>query len=216
MKKFLSIFLFIGASVLSSDDEDFAYSYVDLDIVQAEDTGYGATISLGLPSSLYLRGSIEEVDAEIETEVFQKSSSIVSLGIHVSIADILKNVTKNGFEFNFTRFMDFYAEVGADKWELESLAQLSEAGTDIYVRGGIRMGDSEGWETNLYLENRSLAEVEINKESGEADYTLSEEINNTLGVRFTNNFHENMSVNINLGNDDIIGSTASVGIRFRL
>ena len=134
----------------------------------------------------------------------------------MSIADILKNVTKNGFEFNFTRFMDFYAEVGADKWELESLAQLSEAGTDIYVRGGIRMGDSEGWETNLYLENRSLAEVEINKESGEADYTLSEEINNTLGVRFTNNFHENMSVNINLGNDDIIGSTASVGIRFRL
>ena len=66
------------------------------------------------------------------------------------------------------------------------------------------------------MENRSLAEVEVNKESGEADYTLSEEINNTLGIRFTNNFHENMSVNINLGNDDIIGSTASVGIRFRL
>ena len=216
MKNFLSIFLFIGVSFLSADDEDFAYTYVDLDIVQADDTGYGATISLGLPASLYLSGSIEEVDTEIETAVFQKSSSIVSLGIHVSIADILKNVTKNGFKFNFARFMDFYAEVGADKWELESITKLSEAGTDVYVRGGIRAGDSEGWEMNLYLENRSLAEVEINKESGEADYTLSEDVSNTLGIKFTNNFHKNMSLSINLDNDDVIGSTASMGIRFRL
>jgi hypothetical protein len=216
MKKFLSVILFIGVSFLSADDEDFAYTYVDLDIVQADDTGYGATISLGLPSSLYLSGSIEEVDTEIENAVFQKSSSIVSLGIHVSIADILKNVSKNGFEFNFTRFMDFYAEVGADKWELESIAQLSEAGTDVYVRGGIRIGDAEGWEINLYLENRSLAGVEINEESGEADYTLSEDIINTLGIKFTNNFHQNMSLSINLDNDDITGSTASVGIRLRL
>tara|TARA_B100001093_G_C26543347_1_gene891277 strand:+ start:173 stop:823 length:651 start_codon:yes stop_codon:yes gene_type:complete len=216
MKKFLSVILFIGVSFLSADDEDFAYTYVDLDIVQADDTGYGATISLGLPSSLYLSGSIEEVDTEIENAVFQKSSSIVSLGIHVSIADILKNVSKNGFEFNFTRFMDFYAEVGADKWELESIAQLSEAGTDVYVRGGIRIGDAEGWEINLYLENRSLAGVEINEENGEADYTLSEDIINTLGIKFTNNFHQNMSLSINLDNDDITGSTASVGIRLRL
>ena len=216
MKKLLAVLLFIGVSFLSADDEDFSYTYFDLSAVQADDTGYDATVSLGLPFSLYLRGTLEDIDAEIENAIFQKSSSIVSLGTHVSIADLLKNVTKNGFKFNFARFMDFYAELGTDKWELENIEGLTEEGTDAYIQGGIRVGDSDGWELSVYLENRSLAEVEINKDNGKAEYTLSDDVNNTLGIKFINNFHENMSLNINLDNDDSIGSTASIGIRFRL
>jgi len=216
MKKLLAVLLFFGVSCLSADDEDFSYTYLDLSAVQAEGTGYDATVSLGLPLSLYLRGSLEDIDTEIENSIFKKSSSIVSLGTHISIADILKNVTKNGFSFNFARFMDFYAELGADKWELENNEGVSEEGTDAYIQGGIRFGDSEGWELSVYLENRSLAEVEISQENGKAEYTLSDDVNNTLGIKFTNNFQENMSLNINFDNDDVIGSTASVGIRFRL
>ena len=216
MKKLLAVFLSFGVSFLLADDEDFSYTYLDLSAVQAEDTGYDATLSLGLPFSLYLRSSLEDVDTEIENSFFKKSSSIISLGTHLSIADILKNVTKDGFKFNFARFMDFYAELGTDKWELENIDGVSEEGTDAYIQGGIRVGDSEGWELSVYLENRSLAEVEINQENGKADYTLSDDVNNTLGIKFINNFHENMSMNINLDNDDVIGSTASIGIRFRL
>ena len=216
MKKLLAVLLFFGVSFLSADDEDFSYTYFDLSAVQADNTGYDATLSLGLPFSLYLRGSIEDIDAEIENAIFEKSSSIVSLGTHVSIADLLKNVTKDGFKFNFARFMDFYAELGADKWELENIDGVSEEGTDAYIQGGIRIGDSEGWELSVYLENRSLAEVEISQENGKAEYTLSDDVNNTLGIKFTNNFQKNMSMNINLDNDDVIGSTASIGIRFRL
>jgi len=216
MKKLLAVFLSFGVSFLSADDEDFSYTYLDLSAVQAEDTGYDATLSLGLPFSLYLRSSLEDVDTEIENSFFKKSSSIISLGTHISIADILKNVTKDGFKFNFARFMDFYAELGTDKWELENIDGVSEEGTDAYIQGGIRVGDSEGWELSVYLENRSLAEIEINQENGKADYTLSDDVNNTLGIKFINNFHENMSMNINLDNDDVIGSTASIGIRFRL
>ena len=216
MKKLLAVLLFIGVSFLSADDEDFSYTYFDLSAVQADDTGYDATVSLGLPFSLYLRGTLEDIDAEIENAIFQKSSSIVSIGTHVSIADLLKNVTKDGFKFNFARFMDFYAELGVDKWELENIEGVAEEGTDAYIQGGIRVGDSDGWELSIYLENRSLAEVEINKDNGKAQYTLSDDVNNTLGIKFINNFHENMSLNINLDNDDSIGSTASIGIRFRL
>tara|TARA_Y100001970_G_scaffold168469_1_gene206031 strand:- start:53 stop:703 length:651 start_codon:yes stop_codon:yes gene_type:complete len=216
MKKLLVVVLFFGVSFLSSDDEDFSYTYFDLSAVQADDTGYDATISLGLPFSLYLRGSLEDIEAEIENAIFHKSSSIVSLGTHVSIADLLKNVSKNGFKFNFARFMDFYAELGADKWELENIEGVTEEGTDAYIQGGIRFGDSDGWELSIYLENRSLAEVEINQDSGNAEYTLSDDVNNTLGIKFINNFRENMSMHINLDNDDSIGSTASLGIRFRL
>ena len=216
MKKLLAVLLIFGVSFLSADDEDFSYTYFDLSAVQADNTGYDATFSLGLPFSLYLRGSVEDIDAEIENAIFEKSSSIVTLGTHVSIADLLKNVTKDGFKFNFARFMDFYAELGADKWELENIDGVSEEGTDAYIQGGIRIGDSEGWELSVYLENRSLAEVEISQENGKAEYTLSDDVNNTLGIKFTNNFQENMSMNINLDNDDVIGSTASIGIRFRL
>lgn len=216
MKKLLAVLLFIGGPFISADDEDFSYTYLDLSAVQAEDTGYDATVSLGLPFSLYLRGSIEGVDTEIENAIFEKSSSIISIGTHVSIADLLKNVTKDGFKFNFARFMDFYAELGTDKWELENIDGVSEEGTDAYIQGGIRVGDSEGWELSIYLENRSLAEVEINQENGKAEYTLSDDVNNTLGIKFINNFQENMSMNINLDNDDVIGSTVSIGIRFRL
>ena len=216
MKKLLAVLLFFGVSFLSADDEDFSYTYFDLSAVQADNTGYDATFSLGLPFSLYLRGSVEDIDAEIENAIFEKSSSIVSLGTHVSIADLLKNVTKDGFKFNFARFMDFYAELGTDKWELENIDGVSEEGTDAYIQGGIRVGDSEGWELSVYLENRSLAEVEISQENGKAEYTLSDDVNNTLGIKIINNFQENMSMNINLDNDDVIGSTASIGIRFRL
>ena len=80
----------------------------------------------------------------------------------------------------------------------------SEEGTDAYIQGGIRVGDSEGWELSVYLENRSLAEVEISQENGKAEYTLSDDVNNTLGIKFTNNFQENMSLNINIDNDDVI------------
>ncbi len=205
MKKLLAVLLFIGVSFLSADDEDFSYTYFDLSAVQADDTGYDATVSLGLPFSLYLRGTLEDIDAEIENAIFQKSSSIVSLGTHVSIADLLKNVTKDGFKFNFARFLDFYAELGADKWELENIEGVTEEGTDAYIQGGIRVGDSDGWELSIYLENRSLAEVEINKDNGKAEYTLSDDVNNTLGIKFINNFHENMSLNINLDNDDSLG-----------
>ena len=216
MKKLLAVLLFFGVYFLSADDEDFSYTYFDLSAVQADDTGYDATVSLGLPFSLYLRGTVEDIDAEIENAIFQKSSSIVSLGTHVSIADLLKNVTKDGFKFNFARFMDFYAELGTDKWGLENIEGVTEEGTDAYIQGGIRVGDADGWELSVYLENRSLAEVEINKDNGKAEYTLSDDVNNTLGIKFINNFHENMSLNINLDNDDSIGSTASIGIRFRL
>ena len=182
MKKLLAVFLTFGVSFLSADDEDFSYTYLDFSAVQAEDTGYDATLSLGLPFSLYLRGSLEDIDTDIENSIFKKSSSIISLGTHVSIADILKNVTKNGFQFNFARFMDFYAELGADKWELENIEGVTEEGTDAYVQGGIRVGDSDGWELSIYLENRSLAEVELNQENGKAEYSLSDDVSNTLGL----------------------------------
>jgi hypothetical protein len=223
MKKFMILVLCSACSFLSSDDEDFSYTYFELSAVQAESTGYNVTASLGLPLSLYLKASLDDKEIDLSGDLYQKSGSIVSIGTHVSIADLLKNVTKDGFSFNFARFMDFYAEVGANKWELEDVSGKTEEGTDAYLQGGIRLGDSEGWELSLYMENTKVAEVdstEVCPISGscytDIDYTLSEETDSTVGIKFVNNFRENMSLSLNLDNNDSAGSTASFGIRFRL
>ena len=223
MKKFMILILCSSFSYLSSDDEDFSYTYLELSAVQAENTGYNVTASLGLPLSLYLKASLNDKEININGDVYQKSGSVVSIGTHVSIADLLKNVTKDGFSFNFARFMDFYAELGANKWELEDALGKTEEGTDAYLQGGIRLGDSDGWELSLYMENTKVAEVDTNEICPiggscytDVDYTLSEETDSTMGIKFVNNFRENMSFSLNLDNNDSAGSTASLGIRFRL
>ena len=112
--------------------------------------------------------------------------------------------------------MDIYGEIGANKWELEDALETTEAGTDAYVQAGLRFGDSDGWEINLYLENTKLAEVIKNSETDETEYSFSEETNNTLGIRFVNNFRDNISLTFGLTEDDFSGSSAFLGIRFRL
>ena len=223
MKKFMILILCSSFSYLSADDEDFSYTYFELSAVQAENTGYNVTASLGLPLSLYLEASLNDKEIDLNGDVYQKSGSVVSIGTHVSIADLLKNVTKDGFSFNFARFMDFYAELGANKWELEDALGKTEEGTDAYLQGGIRLGDSDGWELSLYMENTKVAEVDTNEICPiggscytDVDYTLSEETDSTMGIKFVNNFRENMSFSVNLDNNDSAGSTASLGIRFRL
>ena len=87
----------------------------------------------------------------------------------------------------------------------------------------MRLGDSDGWELSLYMENTKVAEVDMYEVCPiggvcytDVDYTLSEETDSTLGIKFVNNFRENISLTVNLDKNDSAGSTASLGIRFRL
>jgi hypothetical protein len=223
MKKFMLLILCSSCSFLSSDDEDFSYTYLELSAVQAENTGYNVAASLGLPLSLYLKANLIDKEVDLSGDLYQKAGSVVAIGTHISIADLLKNVTKNGFSFNFARFMDFYAELGVNKWELEDLSGKTEEGTDAYLQGGIRFGDSDGWEISLYMENTKVAEVDSYEVCPlsdscytDIDYTFSEETDSTAGIKLVNNFRENMSLSLNVDNNDSAGSTASLGIRFRL
>ena len=112
--------------------------------------------------------------------------------------------------------MDVYAEIGANTWELENLENGTKGSTDAYVQAGIKMGNAEGWEYNLYLETSRQAEVTINPSTEEAEYALSDEDNNDIGIRVINNFSDRMSVNFSLNNNDFSGASAAFGLRFRL
>jgi hypothetical protein len=112
--------------------------------------------------------------------------------------------------------MDVYAEIGANTWELENLENGTKGSTDAYVQAGIKMGNAEGWEYNLYLESSRFAVVEINSSTDEVEYALSDEVNNDIGIRVINNFSDRVSVNFSLNNNNFSGASAAFGLRFRL
>ena len=217
--RFLIFLFLIMSSVVHSQEKDFSYTYVELNATQAENIGYVATISIGLPASIYLKGSVKNEDVKSKETLFQKTGQLVAIGYHSSIADIFKSVSKSGFAFNFARIMDVYAEIGANNWELENLENLenlTKGSTDAYVQAGVKIGDAEGWEYNLYLESSRLAEVAINPSTDEVEYALSDEVNNDIGIRVINNFGDRMSLNFSLNNNDFSGASAAFGVRFRL
>ena len=214
--RFLIFLLLMMSSVAHSQNKEFSYTYLELNATQSENIGYVATISVGLPASIYLKGSVKNEDIKSKETLFQKTGQLVAIGYHSSIADIFKSVSKSGFSFNFARIMDVYAEIGANTWELENLANGTKGSTDTYVQAGIRMGDAEGWEYNLYLESSRFAVIEINSSTDEVEYALSDEVNNDIGIRIINNFSNRMSVNFSLNNNNFSGASAAFGLRFRL
>jgi hypothetical protein len=134
MKK-LSLLLILFIPVLAfSQDKKFSYTYIDLIATNTNGIGYIGDISLGLPASLYVKGSIRDEEVKSGNTVYQKSKKIVALGYHSSIADIFKNVSKSGFSFNFARIMDVYAELGVNQWELENPTKITKTGSDIYAQ----------------------------------------------------------------------------------
>ena len=216
MKK-LSLLLILFIPVLAfSQDKKFSYTYIDLIATNTNGIGYIGDISLGLPASLYVKGSIRDEEVKSGNTVYQKSKKIVALGYHLSIADIFKNVSKSGFSFNFARIMDVYAELGVNQWELENPTKITKTGSDIYAQAGLKMGDTGGWEFNLFLESTKLAEVDLDPISQKLKYSLDGEINNNFGFKFINHSMDNLGYSVGLSHDGFSGLSTSVGVRVGL
>ena len=92
--RFLIFLLLIMSSVVHAQNKDFSYTYVELNATQAENIGYVATISIGLPASIYLKGSVKNEDVKSKEALFQKTGQLVAIGYHSSIADIFKSVVR--------------------------------------------------------------------------------------------------------------------------
>ena len=217
MSKLFILFLLMASSFASSQDKEYSYTYIELSATQSEDIGYIGYISINLPAiPIYFKGAMKEEEVKSEKTIFKKTGQAVTVGIHSSIADILNSVSKNGLSFNFGKFMDIYAEIGINEWGLEDPSKLTETGTDAYAKAGLRIGDSEGWEYDLYLETTRLAEVKFNPVTGVGEYQLAEETNDNLGIKVINHFKDKISFSLGFNNDNFSGSAVSLGLRYSL
>ena len=216
MKKILILIFMLFPVFSYSQEKKYSYSYIDINATYSNDIGYVSEISLGLPAGVYLKGSIRNENTETKNTIYDKTRETVAVGYHTTIADIFKNVTKSGFAFNFARIMDIYTELGVNQWELISPENDIETGSDLYAKAGIRTGNGDGWELDLFLESTKMADVEMNPVTQKIEYSLEGELNNNIGFKFINNATNNFGYSLGLSHDDFSGLTPSIGIRISL
>ena len=216
MKKILILIFMLFPVFSYSQEKKYSYSYIDINATYSNDIGYVSEISLGLPAGVYLKGSIRNENTETKNTIYDKTRETVAVGYHTTIADIFKNVTKSGFAFNFARVMDVYAELGVNQWELTNPENEEKTGSDLYAHAGIKTGNSDGWEFNLFLESTKMADVELDPITQKIDYSLDGELNNNFGFKFINNSLDNFGYSLGLSHDDFSGLTPSIGIRISL
>ena len=60
MKNTLLMFFFLFPILGFSQEKDYSYTFIDINTTYSNDIGYVGDIYLGLPASLYLKGSVRD------------------------------------------------------------------------------------------------------------------------------------------------------------
>ena len=76
MRKTLVLCLLIAPFYLFSDDEDFSYTHLGLSYNEEDSKGATLEASMKLPLNLYLTGSVERSDYQIEGAEFERIQNL--------------------------------------------------------------------------------------------------------------------------------------------
>ena len=216
MRKTLFLCLLIAPFYLFSDDEEFSYTYLGLLYNEGDSKGATLEASMNLPLNLYLTGSLERSDYQMEGAEFEKNSESVRLGLHFSIADIFKRVSYKKLDIEVARFLDFYLELGPKKWELVDSLNINKSGTDINFIGGVRLGDSESWEANFFFDKSKQAEIARDPITNEAQYGIGEDTEDIFGFKAIRNYNKKIALVLEASDKSTSGSSYSLGFRYKL
>ena len=81
MKKLLSLLLFFSP-IVTAQETEFSYTYIDITATNAEGVGYLGDVYLGLPASLYIKGSVRDEEVKSDSTIYQRSKKVAALGYH--------------------------------------------------------------------------------------------------------------------------------------
>jgi hypothetical protein len=217
MSKILFYFLVLLYSpFILSDDEDFSYSYLSLSYSGGDLEGPKVEASLGLPFSSYIRASLHNPENEVLDSDFKKEIKSLRLGMHLSIADVLNNVSFKGLVFDITRFLDVYAELGPNDWQISSPNGSKDSGTGALLTAGIRIGDTDSWEADIYVINTKEVNIKLNPINTDETYIFSDETENSFGINLIRNYSKHTSFTFGFSNQGALGDSYSLGLRFKL
>ena len=131
-------------------------------------------------------------------------------------ADIFKQISYKKVDIEIARFLDFYIELGPKKWELVDNLNVIKSGTDINFVGGIRLGDSESWEANFFLDKSKQAEIGRDPITNKAQYGLGEDTEDVFGFKAIRHYNKRVALILEAADKSSSGGSYSLGFRYKL
>ena len=166
--KYLNLFsvLILSTSItaeegrLGRDANDYKYTSLGIDLIQTDETGIGARLSIALPGPLYAVVERKAEGVDTDTDSYDRIITAARVGAQIGIGDLLSNISAKGVNLGIKNVFDLYAEFGVKSTSIEGeINSFSEDDAQANVIAGIRFGDSNGWEGKIFIDYSKESEV---------------------------------------------------------
>ena len=203
---------------LGREPNEYKYTSIGIDIIQTDETGIGAKISFALPGPLYavLERRAEGVDKD--TESYDRIINGARIGAQIGIGDLLSNVSTKGMSLGIKNFFDVYGELGIKSVAIDGdTNSFSEDDAQAHLVGGIRFGDSNGWEGKIFIDYSKESEVIIKPCPDNQicpriiEYVLSNETDQKFGAGILYNINNRSAVTFELISSKVLDSSLKIG-----
>ena len=145
---------------LDRDANDYKYTSLGIDLIQTDETGIGARLSIALPGPLYAVVERKAEGVDTDTDSYDRIINAARVGAQIGIGDLLSNISAKGVNLGIKNVFDLYAEFGVKSTSIEGeINSFSEDDAQANVIAGIRFGDSNGWEGKIFIDYSKESEV---------------------------------------------------------
>ena len=203
---------------LGREPNEYKYTSIGIDIIQTDETGIGAKISFALPGPLYavLERRAEGVDED--TESYDRIINGARIGAQIGIGDLLSNVSTKGMSLGIKNFFDVYGELGIKSVAIDGdTNSFSEDDAQAHLVGGIRFGDSNGWEGKIFIDYSKESEVIIKSCPDNQicpaviEYVLNDKTDQKFGAGILYNINNRSAVTFELISSKVLDSSLKIG-----
>ena len=203
---------------LGREPNEYKYTSIGIDIIQTDETGIGAKISFALPGPLYavLERRAEGVDKD--TESYDRIINGARIGAQIGIGDLLSNVSTKGMSLGIKNFFDVYGELGIKSVAIDGdTNSFSEDDAQAHLVGGIRFGDSNGWEGKIFIDYSKESEVIIKSCPDNQicpaviEYVLNDKTDQKFGAGILYNINDRSAVTFELISSKVLDSSLKIG-----
>ena len=196
----LTASLFSEEGRLGRESNEYKYSSIGIDLIQTEETGIGAKISIPLPGPLYTIIERRAEGVDTENESYDRIINGVRLGAQSGIGDLIsiKSVAIHG-----------------------KMNSFSEDDAQAHLVAGLRFGNSNNWEGKIFIDfskesevvqkRCNVDEVCIQEEIAVVEYILNEETDRKFGAGVLYNINKRSAFSIELTSSKVFESSFKLG-----
>ena len=203
---------------LGRDANDYKYTSLGIDLIQTDETGIGARLSIALPGPLYAVVERKAEGVDTDTDSYDRIINAARVGAQIGIGDLLSNISAKGVNLGIKNVFDLYAEFGVKSTSIEGeINSFSEDDAQANVIAGIRFGDSNGWEGKIFIDYSKESEV-VQKTCpvgtvcpAVVEFVLNEETDQKYGAGVLYNINNRSAFTMEFSSSKVFESTFKLG-----